>query len=157
MTATPPTSLARRLLKLFLVVVGGGVLDLRADLLHTAFDVADLPAPSMIVVLSLSMTTFLAAAEVLKLDILELDAEVFVMALPPVSVAMSSSMALRRSPKPGALTRRTAAVPRSLLTTRVASASPSTSSGDDQEGLAHLGGSGSSNGSRSFMELIFFS
>jgi hypothetical protein len=43
-------------------------------------------------------------------------------------MAMSSSMALRRSPKPGALTAQTLRTPRSLLTTRVASASPSTSS-----------------------------
>ena len=41
---------------------------------------------------------------------------------------MSSSIALRRSPKPGALTAATLRVPRSLLTTSVASASPSTSS-----------------------------
>ena len=46
----------------------------------------------------------------------------------PVRVAMSSSIALRRSPKPGALTASTLIVPRSLLTTRVGSASPSTSS-----------------------------
>ena len=41
---------------------------------------------------------------------------------------MSRSISLRRSPKPGALTARTLRVPRSLLTTSVASASPSTSS-----------------------------
>ena len=41
---------------------------------------------------------------------------------------MSSSMRLRRSPKPGALTATAVKVPRSLLTTIVASASPSTSS-----------------------------
>ena len=41
---------------------------------------------------------------------------------------MSSSIALRRSPKPGALTAATLSPPRNLLTTRVASASPSTSS-----------------------------
>ena len=51
-----------------------------------------------------------------------------VTALPPVSTAMSSSMALRRSPYPGALTAATFSVPRSLLTTSVASASPSMSS-----------------------------
>ena len=51
-----------------------------------------------------------------------------VITLPPVRMAMSSSIALRRSPKPGALTARTLMVPRSLLTTSVASASPSTSS-----------------------------
>mmetsp|Transcript_3736 Transcript_3736/g.9338 ORF Transcript_3736/g.9338 Transcript_3736/m.9338 type:complete len:258 (+) Transcript_3736:695-1468(+) len=46
----------------------------------------------------------------------------------PVTMAMSCSSALRRSPKPGALTATTFRVPRSLLTTRVASASPVTSS-----------------------------
>ncbi len=41
---------------------------------------------------------------------------------------MSRSISLRRSPKPGALTPSTDTVPRSLFTTSVASASPSTSS-----------------------------
>ena len=41
---------------------------------------------------------------------------------------MSCSIALRRSPKPGALTAATLRPPRSLLTTSVASASPSMSS-----------------------------
>ena len=41
---------------------------------------------------------------------------------------MSSSIAFRRSPKPGAFTARMLIVPRSLFTTSVASASPSTSS-----------------------------
>src|SRR2546426_702632 len=45
-----------------------------------------------------------------------------------ILTAMSSSIALRRSPKPGALTAATLSPPRSLLTTRVASASPSISS-----------------------------
>ena len=48
---------------------------------------------------------------------------------------MSSSMALRRSPKPGALTAATLRPPRSLLTTSVASASPSTSSAMMSSGL----------------------
>ena len=50
------------------------------------------------------------------------------MTWPPVRMAMSWSIALRRSPKPGALTEADLKVPRILLTTRVASASPSTSS-----------------------------
>ena len=54
---------------------------------------------------------------------------------PPVRTAMSSSMALRRSPKPGALTAATFRPPRSLLTTSVASASPSTSSAMISSGL----------------------
>ena len=41
---------------------------------------------------------------------------------------MSSNMALRLSPKPGAFTARTLKVPLNLLTTNVANASPSTSS-----------------------------
>ena len=41
---------------------------------------------------------------------------------------MSSSISLRRSPKPGAFTAAIFSVPRSLLTTKAASASPSTSS-----------------------------
>ena len=79
-----------------------------------------------------------------------------VMALPPVRVAMSSSMALRRSPKPGALTAAHCSVPRSLFTTRVARASPSTSSAMINSGLPILAIC-SRRGSRSFIELIFFS
>ena len=51
---------------------------------------------------------------------------------------MSSSIALRRSPKPGALTAATLRPPRSLLTTSVASASPSMSSAMMSSGLAGL-------------------
>ena len=47
---------------------------------------------------------------------------------PPVRTAMSWSIALRRSPNPGAFTATELKVPRILLTTRVAKASPSTSS-----------------------------
>ncbi len=48
---------------------------------------------------------------------------------------MSSSMRLRRSPKPGALTAMPVKLPRSLLTMRVARASPSTSSAMMSSGL----------------------
>ena len=51
---------------------------------------------------------------------------------------MSWSMALRRSPKPGALTATTLNVPRILLTTSVDSASPSTSSAMMSSGLPAL-------------------
>ena len=50
------------------------------------------------------------------------------MTSPPVRMAMSSIILLRRSPKPGAFTAAAVNVPRSLLTMRVAKASPSTSS-----------------------------
>jgi len=69
---------------------------------------------------------------------------------------MSSSMALRRSPKPGALTATTWSVPRSLLTTSVARASPSTSSAMMSIGLPDWA-TFSSRGSMSLSELIFFS
>ena len=54
---------------------------------------------------------------------------------PPVRIAMSSSIRLRRSPKPGALTAVVLRMPRMLLTTRVARASPSTSSAMIMSGL----------------------
>ena len=58
--------------------------------------------------------------------------------VPPVRMAMSSSIALRRSPKPGALTATVFRMPRMLLTTRVARASPSTVFGDDQQRTCRL-------------------
>ena len=69
---------------------------------------------------------------------------------------MSSSIALRRSPKPGALTAATFSPPRSLLTTRVARASPSTSSATITSGLP-LWTTASSSGSRVCSEDSFFS
>ena len=50
-------------------------------------------------------------------------------------MAMSWSMALRRSPKPGAFTAVELKVPRILFTTSVARASPSTSSAMISSGL----------------------
>ena len=47
---------------------------------------------------------------------------------PPVRMAISSNIAFLLSPKPGALTATTFKPPLSLFTTKVASASPSTSS-----------------------------
>ena len=61
---------------------------------------------------------------------------------------MSSSIALRRSPKPGALTATETNSPRILLTTSVESASPSTSSAMISSGLPALA-TCSSSGSRS--------
>ena len=68
---------------------------------------------------------------------------------------MSPRRALRRSPKPGALTAATFRVPRSLLTTSVASASPSMSSAMIKSGLPPRA-TCSSKGSRSFIFPIFF-
>ena len=66
---------------------------------------------------------------------------------------MSPSMALRRSPKPGALTATDLKVPRILLTTRVDRASPSTSSEMMSSGLPDCM-TFSSSGSRSLIEPI---
>ena len=62
-------------------------------------------------------------------------------------------MALRRSPKPGALTATDLNVPRILLTTRVARASPSTSSAMMASGLPDCM-TFSSSGSRSLIAEI---
>ena len=78
------------------------------------------------------------------------------MTMPPVRIAMSSSIALRRSPKPGAFTAQHCSVPRSLLTTSVASASPSTSSAMISIGLPAWE-IFSSSGRMSFRLEIFFS
>ncbi len=69
---------------------------------------------------------------------------------------MSSSIALRRSPNPGAFTAATFSVPRSLFTTSVASASPSTSSAMTSIGLP-VWATFSRTGRRSFIEEIFLS
>ena len=67
---------------------------------------------------------------------------------------MSASMALRRSPKPGALTATLENVPRSLLTISVAKASPSTSSAISSSGLPACM-TRSRMAMRSWAELIF--
>ena len=94
-----------------------------------------LPAPSMMVVFSFSITTFLARPSMATVTLSSLMPRSSEMSWPPVRMAMSSSMALRRSPKPGAFTAATLRPPRSLLTTSVASASPSTSSAMMSSGL----------------------
>ena len=68
---------------------------------------------------------------------------------------MSWSMALRRSPKPGALTATDTKVPRILFTTSVARASPSTSSAMMSRGLP-VCITFSSTGTRSCTALTFW-
>ena len=82
----------------------------------------------MIVVLSLVTTTRRALPSTSRPTWSSLSPTSGVTTWAPVSVAMSCSMALRRSPKAGALTATEVNVPRILLTTSVDSASPSTSS-----------------------------
>src|SRR5438876_1070125 len=87
-----------------------------------------LPAPSTMVVLSLSMVTRLARPRSASVACSSLRPSSSAITFPPVSTAMSWSISLRRSPNPGAFTAATLSVPRSLFSTSVASASPSTSS-----------------------------
>src|SRR3954467_4870749 len=115
---------------------------------------APAPEPSMIVVFSLPTSMRLAwprSASVTFSSVRPTSSEI---TLPPVRIAMSSSIALRRSPKPGALTATTFRMPRMVLTTSVASASPSTSSATISSGRPDLA-TCSSVGSRSRMLLIF--
>src|SRR2546428_810811 len=69
--------LGKALLELLLVVIAGGVFDLLADLLDTAFDVRGLAGAFDDRGVVLVDGVLLGAAEVLKLHVLELDAEVF--------------------------------------------------------------------------------
>jgi hypothetical protein len=129
--------LGQALLELLAVVVGGGLLDLATDLLRRGPGCRSFAGAIDDGGVVLVDHDALGLAEVGELHVLELDAEVLGDApVPPVRMAMSCSMALRRSPKPGALTAQTLRVPRSLFTTSVARASPSTSSAMIRSGLA---------------------
>src|SRR2546430_1323847 len=97
-----------------------------------------LPAPLTMVVFSLSIITFLARPSMLSVTFSSLMPRSSEIAWPPVRMAMSCSIALRRSPKPRAFTAAPFRPPRSLLTTSVASAPPSTSSAMMRSGLAGL-------------------
>ena len=121
--------LGHPLLELLAVVLGGGLFDLGLDLVDAGLDriFGAVAFDDGGLVLG-GCSTRRATAKVFDGGRVELRPVSSLMTVPPVRMAMSSSMALRRSPKPGALTARTFRVPRSLLTTRVARASPSTSS-----------------------------
>src|ERR1051326_6965936 len=90
------------------------------------------------VVSSLVMTTLRALPSRSSVAFSSLRPISSLMTWPPVRVAMSCSMALRRSPKPGALTAADLKVPRTLLTMSVARASPSTSSAMRTSGFPPL-------------------
>src|SRR3984957_6890993 len=94
-----------------------------------------LPAPSMIVVFSFSMRTRLAVPSIWRVTFSSLMPRSSAIIVPAVRTAISCSIALRRSPKPGAFTAATFRPPRRRLTTSVAKASPSTSSATMTSGL----------------------
>ncbi len=89
---------------------------------------SSVPAPSTSVVSSLVTTILRAEPNNSTVAFSNLRPTSSAITVPPVRMAMSWSMALRRSPKPGAFTATDLKVPRILFTTKVASASPSMSS-----------------------------
>ena len=96
---------------------------------------ACVPPPSTMVVASLVTTMRRAEpkrSSVADSNLSPISSE---MTVPPVKIAMSWSIALRRSPNPGALTATEVKVPRILFTTSVAMASPSMSSAMINSGL----------------------
>ncbi|MNE14537.1 hypothetical protein D3C80_1074180 [compost metagenome] len=76
--------------------------------------------------------------------------------VPPVKMAISSSIAFLLSPKPGAFTAAIFNAPRNLFTTKVDKASPSTSSAIINNGFPDCA-TGSKTGSNSFNEETFLS
>ena len=155
-TATPPDNLAKR--SWSFSRSNSDVVVSNWDLMRlTRLAIASvLPAPSTITVLSLSTVTFEAWPSAAIVASLSSRPRSSVITVAPVNTAMSSSIALRRSPKPGALTATTLKVPRILLRTSVGSASPSTSSAIIKSGRLVLSTS-SKSGRTSWIFEIFLS
>ena len=127
-TATPPASFAKRS---WSFSVSYSLSDCSICLRICATRASTslrVPAPSTMVVLPLSTVSFLAVPSWLISSFSRVTPKSSLINVPPVRTAMSPNMALRRSPKPGALTAQTFSVPRSLLTTKRVNASASTSS-----------------------------
>ena len=80
------------------------------------------------VLLSLSTLIFLQEPRSSSLTFSSLIPKSWEITCPPVRIAISSSIAFLLSPKPGAFTATTFNPPLNLFTTKVAKASPSTSS-----------------------------
>jgi hypothetical protein len=79
------------------------------------------------------------------------------MSVPPVRMAMSSSMALRRSPKPGALTAQTLQGAAELVDDEGREGFAFDVFGDDEEGLAGLARPSRASGAGPCRLQIFFS
>ena len=117
---------------------------------------AELPLPPTKVVSSFLETTLLIVPKSSSSADSNLRPTSSVITLAPVNIAISCNISLRLSPKPGALTARAFRVPLILLTTSVASASPSTSSAITTMFLLPLS-TFSSKGNRSETADIFLS
>mmetsp|Transcript_15912 Transcript_15912/g.40426 ORF Transcript_15912/g.40426 Transcript_15912/m.40426 type:complete len:270 (-) Transcript_15912:898-1707(-) len=128
MTAMPPVSLAMRSLSFSISYT----LSLRSSsflICATRIAISSwLPASAMMVVLVGATVILRAEPSCSSTVSSNFMPRSLAMYSAPVTIAMSCSSAFRRSPKPGALTATTLRLPRSLLTTSVASASPATSS-----------------------------
>ena len=154
-TATPPASFARRSWS-FSRSKSESVVSISERIWLIRPSICDFsPPPSMIVEVSLVTTTRRARPSCETCVFSSFRPISSVITSPPLRIAMSSSMRLRRSPNPGAFTATPVKVPRSLLTTRVASDSPSTSSATMTSGLP-LCITCSRIGSRSRTEPIFW-
>ena len=112
----------------FTVVVGAGLVDLCTDLVTTALNVTLFTSTINDGGLFLRDINLLGGAKHVNVTFSSLIPRSSDITWPPVKMAMSSNIALRRSPKPGALTAAILRPPRNLFTTSVANASPSTSS-----------------------------
>ena len=128
MTATPPDNFAKRSCSFSLSnsEVALSICDLMTATRLAIASAA--PEPSTITVLSLSTVTFEAWPSASMVASFNSRPRSSVITVPPVRIAISSNIALRRSPNPGAFTATTLKVPRILFNTRVGRASPSTSS-----------------------------
>ena len=155
MTATPPTSLASRSCS-FSRRSRRWCLRPACGAAHAALDVAGLAAALDDRRVVLVDGDLLGAAKVFDLEVLELDAEVFGDGLATGEGGDVFEHGLAAIAKAGGLDGAACSVPRSLFTTSVASASPSMSSAMISSGLPILA-TCSRSGSRSFIELIFFS
>ena len=86
------------------------------------------PAPFTMVVLSLSIVTLSVVPNISIVAVSKENPLSSEITVPFVRIAMSSNIAFLLSPKPGALTAAIFKEPLNLFTTKVAKASPSTSS-----------------------------
>ena len=135
MRATPPDNLARRSWS-FSRSQSESVSSISRLICEIRPSTAeDSPPPSTMVVSSLVITTLRAVPIMSRVTPSNLRPTSSEITWPPVRTAMSWSIALRRSPNPGAFTATELKVPRILLTTRVAKASPSTSSATMSSGF----------------------
>ena len=114
------------------------------------------PEPLTIVVLSLSIVTLSALPNISIVVFSRVKPLSSDITVPPVNIAISSSIAFLLSPKPGAFTAAIFSDPLNLFTTRVASASPSTSSAMTSKGFP-VWATGSNTGNKSFIAEIFLS